>query len=182
MKSVSSLRLWLLETKFAPSFSPLTYMEPRAIIGQRGTLPVRPLGYLNFKKAIFRTMRTMRKQFPVKQYTSGRLAFIQKKCRPKWSNVTWLNYPASAKNIIAKANGKNVYLIGSFKISGKIQLKPPRETFLLELKIGEQDWLSRGGRSSKTRGFHTFLISFNSSIWMADMPQEQDKTSTQTGL
>ena len=90
-------------------------------------------------------------RLPMKQYTSGRLAFIQKKWRPKWSNMSlmWLNYPASAKNIITKANGKNFYLIGSFKISGKIQ--PPRETFLLELKIGEQDWLSRGGRSSKTR-------------------------------
>ena len=39
--------------------------RPRAIIGQRGTLPVMPLGYLNFKKVIFRTMQTMRKQFPV---------------------------------------------------------------------------------------------------------------------
>ena len=29
---------------------------------------------------------------------------------------------------------------------------------------------------SEDEGFHTFLISFNSSIWMADMPQEQDKT------
>ena len=73
-------------------------------------------------------MRTMRKQFPVTQLTSGevvdflRLAFIEKKWRPKWSNVTliWLNYPASAKNIITKANGKNFYLIVSFKISGKI--------------------------------------------------------------
>ena len=41
------------------------FHKPRAIIGQRGSLPVRPLGYLNFKKVIFRTMRTMRKQFPV---------------------------------------------------------------------------------------------------------------------
>ena len=63
-------------------------------------------------------MRTMRKQFPVK-YTSGRLAFIQKKCRPKWSNVTCLNYAASAKNIITKANGKNFYLIGSLKSTVK---------------------------------------------------------------
>ena len=47
----------------------------RAIIGQRGTLPVTPLGYLNPKKVIFRTMRTMRKQFPVNWLTSGRLAF-----------------------------------------------------------------------------------------------------------
>ena len=28
----------------------------RAIIGQRGTLPVRPLGYLNFKTVIFKTI------------------------------------------------------------------------------------------------------------------------------
>ena len=40
-------------------------MLPSAIIGQRGTLPVTPLGYLNSKKVIFRTMRAMRKQFPV---------------------------------------------------------------------------------------------------------------------
>ena len=46
----------------------------RAIIGQRGTLPVTPLGYLNPKKVIFRTMRTMRKQFPVNWLTSGRFS------------------------------------------------------------------------------------------------------------
>ena len=71
-------------------------------------------------------MRTMRKQFPVTQLTSDEVVhfretrFHPKKWRPKWSNVTWLNYPASAKNIITKANGKNFYLIGSFKINGKI--------------------------------------------------------------
>ena len=73
-------------------------------------------------------MQTMRKQFPVTQLTSGEVVdfletrFHRKKWRPKWSNVTliWLNYPASAKNIITKANGKNFYLIGSFKINGKI--------------------------------------------------------------
>ena len=32
-------------------------------------------GYLNFKKVIFRTMRTTRKQFPVNWLTSGRFAF-----------------------------------------------------------------------------------------------------------
>ena len=42
----------------------LLFTLARAIIGQRGRLPVTPLGYLNFKKVIFRTMRTMRKQFP----------------------------------------------------------------------------------------------------------------------
>ena len=46
----------------------------RAIIGQRGTLPVMPLGYLNPQKVIFRTMRTMRKQFPVTWLTSGRFS------------------------------------------------------------------------------------------------------------
>ena len=46
----------------------------RAIIGQRGALPVTSLGYLNFKKVIFRTMRTMRKQFPVNWLTSGRFS------------------------------------------------------------------------------------------------------------
>ena len=71
-------------------------------------------------------MRTMRKQFPVAQLTSDEVVhfretrFHPKKWRPKWSNVTWLNYPASAKNNITKANEKNFYLIGPFKISGKI--------------------------------------------------------------
>ena len=56
----------------------------RAIIGQRGTLPVRPLGYLNFKKVIFRTMRTMRKQFPVTQLTSGEVEdFRETRFHPK---------------------------------------------------------------------------------------------------
>ena len=88
------------------------------------------------KKVIFRTMRTMRKQFPVTQLTSGEVVDFRKtrfhppkKWRPKWSNVTliWLNCPASATNFITKANGNNFYTIGSFKINGKIQLKPPRE-------------------------------------------------------
>ena len=48
---------------------------------------------LNFKKVIFRNMRTTRKQFPVNWLTSGRLAFTiqgakerrsQQKWRPKW--------------------------------------------------------------------------------------------------
>ena len=43
----------------------------RAIIGQRRSLPVTPLGYLNFKKVIFRTMPTMWKLFPVNFYTNG---------------------------------------------------------------------------------------------------------------
>ena len=51
-----------------------TIIITRAIIGQRGTLPVTPLGYLNPKKVIFRTMRTMRKQFPVTWLTSGRFS------------------------------------------------------------------------------------------------------------
>ena len=52
---------------------------------------------------------------------------------------------------------KNFYLIGSFQIYGKIELKPPRETFLLDLKIGQLYWLSRGGRSSENEDFHTFF-------------------------
>ena len=81
-------------------------------------------------------MRTMRKQFPVTQLTFGEVVDFPKtrfhppkKWRPKWSNVTliWLNCPASATNFITKANGNNFYAIGSFKINGKIQLKPPRE-------------------------------------------------------
>ena len=44
------------------------------IIGQRSSLSVIPLGYLNFKKVIFRTMLAMWKQFPVSWLTSGRLA------------------------------------------------------------------------------------------------------------
>ena len=75
----------------------------------------------------------MRKQFPVTQLTSGevvdflRLAFIDKKWRPKWSNVTliWLNYPASAKNIITKANRKNIYLIESLRKVGLVKPRRP---------------------------------------------------------
>ena len=68
-------------------------------------------------------------QFPVTQLTSGEIVDFRKtrlhpkkKWRPKWNDVTliWLKYPASAKNIITKANGKNFYLIGSFQINGKI--------------------------------------------------------------
>ena len=44
------------------------------LIGQRGGLPVTPLGYLKFKKVIFRTMQTMQKQFPVNWLTSGRFS------------------------------------------------------------------------------------------------------------
>ena len=50
------------------------YCKSRAIIGQRGTLPVTPLRYLNPKKVIFRTMRTMGRQFPVTWLTSGRFS------------------------------------------------------------------------------------------------------------
>ena len=68
----------------------------RAIIGQRGTLPVTPLGYLDPKKVIFRTMRTMRKQFPVNWLTSGRFSAPKrggvnkwKKWLLKWRVCTW---------------------------------------------------------------------------------------------
>ena len=47
-------------------------VKARAIIGQRGSLPVTPFGYLNSKKVIFRTMWNMRKQFPGNWLTSGR--------------------------------------------------------------------------------------------------------------
>ena len=70
------------------------YMASRAIIGQRGSLPVTPLGYLNFKKVIFRTMRTMRKQFPVNWLTSGGFSAPKrggvnklKKWLPKWREL-----------------------------------------------------------------------------------------------
>ena len=68
-------------------------------------------------------------QFPVTQLISGEIVDFRKtrlhpkkKWRPKWNDVTliWLKYPASAKNIITKAIGKNFYLIGSFQINGKI--------------------------------------------------------------
>ena len=60
------------------------WLISRAIIRQRGTLPVRPLGYLNFKKVIFRTMRTMRKQFPVTQLTSDEVVqFRETRFHPK---------------------------------------------------------------------------------------------------
>ena len=55
-------------------FSITHRVKARAIIGQRGSPPVMPLGYLNFKKNIFRTLRTMRKQFPVSWLTSGRFS------------------------------------------------------------------------------------------------------------
>ena len=54
-------------------------------------------------------------QFPVTNFTSGEIVdfrkthlYQKKKWRPKWSDVTliWLKYPASAKNIITKANGR----------------------------------------------------------------------------
>ena len=47
---------------------------PKSHNGREG-LSGRWPGYLNFKKVIFRTMRTTRKQFPVNWLTSGRLAF-----------------------------------------------------------------------------------------------------------
>ena len=53
-------------------------LTSRALKGQRGSLPVTPLGYLKFTKVIFRTMRTMRKQFPVNWLTSGRFSGVNK--------------------------------------------------------------------------------------------------------
>ena len=67
-------RLILLAEILAYKKSATDTWASRAIIGQRGTLPVTPLGYLNPKKVIFRTMRTMRKQFPVNWLTSGRFS------------------------------------------------------------------------------------------------------------
>ena len=92
----------------------------------------------------------MRKQFPVIQLTSGEVVDFRKtrfrppkNWRPKWNNVTliWLNCPASATNFITKANGNNVYTIGSFKINGKIQLKPPREN----VSVGSESQARPGG-------------------------------------
>ena len=55
--------------------SEIPYKEStRAITGQRGSLPVTPLGYLNFKKVIFRTMQTMRKTVSVNWLTSRRFS------------------------------------------------------------------------------------------------------------
>ena len=60
-------------------------------------------------------MRTV----PVTQLISGEIVdfrktrlHAKKKWRPKWSDVTliWLKYPASAKNIITKANGKKLLI------------------------------------------------------------------------
>ena len=59
---------------FLTMFTRWSRSTSRAIIGQRGTLPVTPLGYLDSKKVIFRTMRTMRKQFPLTWLTSGRFS------------------------------------------------------------------------------------------------------------
>ena len=48
----------------------------------RGTLPVTSSGYLNSKKVIFRTLRTMRKQFPVVPRTTHSCAdVLMGKCR-----------------------------------------------------------------------------------------------------
>ena len=58
--------------------SEIPYKEStRAITGQRGSLSVMPLGYLNFKKVIFRTMQTMRKT------VFGKLVDFQKIQRAK---------------------------------------------------------------------------------------------------
>ena len=50
--------------------------DQEIIIGQRGSLPVMPSGYLNFKTVMLETMKTMQKQFLVNWLTSGRLAFM----------------------------------------------------------------------------------------------------------
>ena len=76
-------RMWKDAKKFIWRWN-----EPRAIIGQRGTLPVTRLGFLNCKKVIFRTMRTMRKQFPVNWLTSGRYSAPKRGGVNKWKK--WL--------------------------------------------------------------------------------------------
>ena len=55
------------------------------ITRQRGGLPVMPLEYLNFKKVIIRTTRTMRKQFLVNWLTSRRLDFTIQRAKARWS-------------------------------------------------------------------------------------------------
>ena len=109
-------------------------------------------------------MRTMRKQFPVTQLSSGEMVdfrktrFHPKKWWPKWSNVTliFLNCPASATNIITKANGKNFYTIGSFKINGKIQLKPPRENVSVGFE-NRRVGVVKPRRPAGSRGFPPFF-------------------------
>ena len=75
--------------------------KSRAIIGQRGRLLVRPLGYLNFKKVIFRTMRTMRKQFPVVLRTTHWCVYVLTRNLPailKFGNMESQKRPRSEDN------------------------------------------------------------------------------------
>ena len=65
--------------------------------------------------------------------------------------LIWLNCPASATNFITKANGNNFYTIGSFKINGKIQLKPLREN----VSVGSE--LVKPRRPVGSRGFPHFF-------------------------
>ena len=111
-RTFQHLCLWLQnehEWQFCEEFAPLpggtndndahacepNYIIARAIIGQRGSLPVTPLGYLNFKKVIFRTMRTMRKQFPVNWLTSGRFSAPKRGGVNKWKKSIKLSFLVS---------------------------------------------------------------------------------------
>ena len=117
---------------------------PRAIIGQRGSLSVTPLGYLNFKKVIFRTMRTMRKQFPVNWLTSGRFSAPKRgggsvnekngclKWRDDVEGVYLINCPSSSKNLPLKLV-KTSTQTDPLQETVETQLKRPRgPSFLLE--------------------------------------------------
>ena len=53
------------------------------IIGQRGSLPVVTAGCLHVKRVIFRTVRTMWKQFPANWLTSGRLALMTQRAKAR---------------------------------------------------------------------------------------------------
>ena len=79
------------------------YVCATAIIEHRGSLPVTLLGYLNFKKVIFRTMRTMQKQFPVNWLTSGSEAEStndqEKNGGPSGETLSWLKCPTSRDNL-----------------------------------------------------------------------------------
>ena len=71
--------------------------------------------YVNFKKIIFRTIRTTRKQFSVNWLTSGRLAFTIQRAKARgrqqikqmaaevertmWRDFELINWPSSAKNL-----------------------------------------------------------------------------------
>ena len=71
--------------------------------------------------------------------------------------LIWLNCPASVTNFITKANGKNFYTVGSFKINGKIQLKPAREN----VSVGSENRRVRVVKPRRPVGSRGFPHFFN---------------------